>query len=102
MTVPSLSGHAIAYRWRSPPSVAGTEPVIIKVVPVTGTSFSSITHVDQLMCTSLFPHPLFLQSDCTSAITAVEDMDPNLRVVEGLLDVAPGFRDSNVGHISVC
>ena len=33
-SVPSLSGHAIAYRWRSlPPRVRGTGPVNLKVVP---------------------------------------------------------------------
>ena len=32
-SVPSLSGRAIAYRWRSLPRVAGTGPVNLKVVP---------------------------------------------------------------------
>ena len=32
-SVPSLSGHAIAYRWRSLPRDAGTGPVNLKVVP---------------------------------------------------------------------
>ena len=32
-SVPGLSGHAIAYRWRSLPRAAGTGPVILKVVP---------------------------------------------------------------------
>ena len=31
--VPSLSGHAVAYRWRSLPRVRGTGPVSLKVVP---------------------------------------------------------------------
>ena len=32
-SVPSLSGHANAYRWRSLPESAGTGPVNLKVVP---------------------------------------------------------------------
>ena len=34
--VPSLSGHAIVYRWRSLPRVRLQGPVVLKVVPVTG------------------------------------------------------------------
>ena len=37
---------------------AGTEPVVLKVVPVTGAAILQVT-VDQLMCASLFPHPLY-------------------------------------------
>ena len=57
-SVPSLSDHKIAYRWlfHCRESV-GTEPEVLKVVPVTGAAFSGIT-VDQLMCVSPFPHPL--------------------------------------------
>ena len=32
-SVPSLSGHAFAYRWRSCRESAGTGPVNLKVVP---------------------------------------------------------------------
>ena len=36
---------------------AGTVPIILKVVPVTGATFSGITmDYDQLMCASLSPH----------------------------------------------
>ena len=38
---------------------AGTAPVALKVVPVTGGAFSGII-MDQLMRTSLFPHPLLV------------------------------------------
>ena len=39
---------------------AGTGPVNLKVVPVTGAIFTGITmDYDQLMCASLFPHPLY-------------------------------------------
>ena len=38
---------------------AGTRPFVLKVVPVTGAAFSGIT-IDQLVYTSLFPHPLIL------------------------------------------
>ena len=36
---------------------AGTGPVVLKVVPVTGAAILQVT-MDQLMCVSLFPHPL--------------------------------------------
>ena len=36
---------------------AGTEPVVLKVVPVTGAAFLGVP-TDQLMCASLFSHPL--------------------------------------------
>ena len=42
--VPSLSSHAIAYRWCSYRQYAGTEPVVLRVVQVKGGP--------------LFPHPL--------------------------------------------
>ena len=38
---------------------AGTGPAVLKVVPATGAAFSGIT-MDQLMCASLFPHPLMV------------------------------------------
>ena len=37
---------------------AGTGPVVLKVVAVTGAAILQVT-MDQLMCASLFPHPLF-------------------------------------------
>ena len=40
---------------------AGTGPVVLKVVPVTGANFSGIS-MDQLMCASLFPHRLLVRS----------------------------------------
>ena len=38
---------------------AGTGPVVLKVVPVTGAASLQVT-MDQLMCASLFPHPLLV------------------------------------------
>ena len=38
-SVPSLSGHAIAYRWRHCRESAGTGPVNLKAVPVAGAAF---------------------------------------------------------------
>ena len=35
---------------------AGTGPVVLKVVPVTGAAILQVT-MDQLVCASLFPHP---------------------------------------------
>ena len=39
---------------------AGTRPVVLKMVSVTGAAFSGIT-MDQLICASLFPHPPLVQ-----------------------------------------
>ncbi|CAM9231416.1 unnamed protein product, partial [Ascophyllum nodosum] len=38
---------------------AGTGPVVLKVVPVTGAAILQVT-MDQSMCASLFPHPLLV------------------------------------------
>ena len=38
---------------------AGTGPVVLKVVPVAGAAFLQVI-MDQLICASLFPHPLLL------------------------------------------
>ena len=38
---------------------AGTVPVVLKVVRVTDAAFAVVT-MDQLMCASLFPHPLLV------------------------------------------
>ena len=35
------------------------EPVVLKLVPVTGVTFSGIT-LEQFLCASLFPHPLLI------------------------------------------
>ena len=51
-SVPSLSGHAIAYRWRLLPRVRRKGPVVFKVVPVTGAAFAS--RWSELMRTSRF------------------------------------------------
>ena len=40
---------------------AGTGPVVLKVVPVTGAAFLGIT-MDQLMSASLFPHPILARA----------------------------------------
>ena len=56
-SAPSLSGHAIAYRWRSLPRVCqhwASSPHYI--VPLTGPAFSGIP-MGQLMCASVLPHP---------------------------------------------
>ena len=55
-SVPSLSGHAIAYRWRSLPRVrqhraSKPQGSSERVLPWYVT-------MDQLICASLFPHPL--------------------------------------------
>ena len=54
--VPSLSGHATAYRWLSLPRV-------LKAVHVMGAAFSGVT-MDQFLCASLSPHPLLVQRIC--------------------------------------
>ena len=38
---------------------AGTWPIVLKVVLVTGAAILQVT-MDQLMCASLFPHPLLV------------------------------------------
>ena len=38
---------------------AGTGPVVLKVIPVTGAAILQVT-MDHLMCASLFPHPLLV------------------------------------------
>ena len=63
-SVPNSSGQSefirsrnctpMAFTAKSPP----TEPVDFEVVPVTGAAFSDFT-MDQLMRTSIFPHPLY-------------------------------------------
>ena len=57
-SVPNLSGHAIAYRWRSLPRVrrhrdSKPQGSSERVLPWQVT-------MDQLICTSLFPHPLLV------------------------------------------
>ena len=56
-SVPSLSGDAIAYRWRSLQGVHRLGPVVLKAVPVMGAAFSGFT-MDQLLCASLFPESI--------------------------------------------
>ena len=38
----------------------GTGPIVLKAVPVTGVVILQVT-MDQLMCASLFPHPLWYE-----------------------------------------
>ena len=55
-SVPSLSGHAFAYRWRSLPRTAGTGSVNLKVVPNESAAFFAGHHgpiIPLLMCASL-------------------------------------------------
>ena len=50
--VPSLSGHAVAYQWCSPPRVRRNRAsiiIVLKVLPVTGVAFSGTT-MDQVLC----------------------------------------------------
>ena len=54
-SVPSLSGHAIAYRWRCREST-DTGPVNLKVVPVTGAAL--VGHHGPINVHLSFPHPL--------------------------------------------
>ena len=56
-SVPSLSGHAIAYRWRSLPRVRGHRASSPQGSSSNG-CFLCRSPWDQLMCASLFPHPL--------------------------------------------
>ena len=59
-SVPSLSGHANAYRWRSLSRVRWHRArVVLKVVRVTGAAFAVIT-MDQLICASLFRYLLLV------------------------------------------
>ena len=58
-SVQSLPGHAVAYQWLHCRESAGTGPVVLKVVPVTGAAFSGFT-IDQFLCASLFPNPLLV------------------------------------------
>ena len=44
---------------------ASAEPVVLKVVPVTGAAFSGFT-MDQLLCASLFSHPLYSNNGMSS------------------------------------
>ena len=55
VSLASLSGHVIAYRWRS--LLYRESAGVLMGVPVTGAACSRIT-VDQSMCTPLFQHPL--------------------------------------------
>ena len=78
-SVPSLSGHAIAYRWRSLPRVRrytasspqGSSSSCLKKnlnaprpsehPPVRGKKLLPLqVTMNQLMCASLFPHPLLV------------------------------------------
>ena len=78
--IPPASATATVYLYRQPPSgqsrvyrvtqlhtdgvdyqeSAGTGPVVLKVVPVTGATFSGVT-TDQLLSSPLFPHLLLVQ-----------------------------------------
>ena len=55
--VPSLSGHAIAYRWRSLPRVRRHRATSPQGNSSNG-CYLFITTMKQLMCACLFPHPL--------------------------------------------
>ena len=60
-SVPSLSGHAISHQWRALPRVrrhTGSKPQgsSERVLPWQVT-------MDQLICASLFPHPLDVQNE---------------------------------------
>ena len=61
-SVPSLSGHAIAYRWRSLPRVRWH-----RASSPQGSSSNGccpcITMDQMLLCSSLFPHPLLIYSE---------------------------------------
>ena len=59
-SVQSLSGHAVAYQWRSLPRVGcHRASIVFKVVRVTGYRLC-ITMDQLLLCASLFPHPLLV------------------------------------------
>ena len=70
-SVPSLSGHAIAYRWRSLPRVRWH-----RVSSPQGSSSNGcclcITMDDQmLLCSSLFPNPLLVYSEYVQIIRRI-------------------------------
>ena len=79
-SVQSLSGHAVAYRWRSLPRVRWHKvSIVLKVARVTGACLLCITMDQLLLCASLSPHPLLVESeyvqiqnmDTTTAVLAV-------------------------------
>ena len=57
-SIPSLSGLAVTYRWRSLPRVRRLGPVVLKVVPVTGDAFAD--HHGPINVRLSFPHPLMV------------------------------------------
>ena len=68
--VPSLSGHAIAYRWRSLPRVRWH-----RASSPQGSSSNGccpcITMDQMLLCSSLFPHPLLIYSENVQIIGCI-------------------------------
>ena len=56
---------------------AGTGPVVLKIVPVTGAAFLQI-NVDQLTCASLSPHPILVRSGYVVRRQADSDREFNL------------------------
>ena len=62
-SVPSLSGHTIAYRWRSLPRVRWHRASNPQGSSSNGCGWCLCITMDQmLLCSSLFPHPLLVYS----------------------------------------
>ena len=62
--VPSLSDHAIAYQWCSPPRVYGHRASRPQVGSSDVGCLLRLPRVNQLWFTLLFPHPLSVQWTC--------------------------------------
>ena len=79
-SVPSLSGHAIAYRWRSLPRVRWR-----RASSPQGSSSNGccpcITMDQMLLCSSLFPHPLLIYSENVQIIGCTKYTSINILVL---------------------
>ena len=69
-SVPSLSGHAIAYRWRLPPRVRWHRASSPQGSSSNGCCLC-ITMNQMLLCSSLFPHPQLVYSEYVQIIGKV-------------------------------
>ena len=67
-SAPSISVHAIAYRWRSPPESAGTRPVVLEVVRL----LERMLHIQETQWINFVRHS-FAQTQwaCTCTIQTV-------------------------------
>ena len=72
-SVPSLSGHAIAYRLRSLPRVRWHRASSPQGSSSNGCCFC-ITMDQMLLCSSLFPHPLLIYSENVQNIGCIQSI----------------------------